>query len=324
MQSLPTLLIESARPEPFDAIARSPARKLLLAVSSYESRSRSIFNKLQSDHNGIEYAFVGFSDLSTSGARPETDEILKQMGLRVTLCDSEDSNAFLNHVVDVVTTTLNKDESPLEVHVDFSCMPRRWYCSIPGKLAGVLRSCDRAFFWYTPGQYVPGDLPATGVNDLELFSGTASLRSTFRTHVFGLGFERARTQAIWSVMDPQNLVCFYADPAASSGYVQRVRDQNRDILLACQHTLTLPLNDIVKCIARLRDVTLDFLHHGDVILVPDGPKPLILAASLIPLMQPGPGITCFHIRRRRRRPEHAYDVKASGQPVGFSALLQLR
>jgi hypothetical protein len=314
-----------ARTEMVEDVLTGNQPKVVIAVSSYESRSTHIHALICARSAiPIESLVVAFSDLDTAGARAVSDEYFRMRGINISRISSGDAEGFFAYIQEGVRRRIEASTGiPVEIHVDFSCMPRRWYCWLLPKLAQVVRNTDRVFFWYTPGQYIPGDFPATGIDDLELFSGTASLAGGNRTHLFGLGFERARTEAIWSVMDPQNLVCFYADPAVNPDYVGRVKAENRDILLAAQHSVPLPLTDFVKSLSRLRDIVNDFSHGGDVIIVPDGPKPLILAASLVPILAAKPGITCFHIKRRQRRSEHALDVKASAPPVGFSVRVKL-
>jgi hypothetical protein len=180
-----------------------------------------------------------------------------------------------------------------------------------------MREQDTACFWYTPGRYAGGEYPSAGVDDFRVFSGRASVGAQFRTHMMGLGFDRVRSQGIWSVLDPQNLVCFYADPAVVDGYVDRVLRDNHDVLLAAQHVFSLPLTDFVYSYSKIVSVVKDFRHLGDVVIVPDGPKPLILASSLVPLSIDIPGVVCFHVTRPQSGGASSVPVDAAGEPVGF-------
>jgi hypothetical protein len=65
-------------------------------------------------------------------------------------------------------------------------------------------------------------------------------------------------------------------------------------------------------------MTREFSALGDVILVPDGPKPLVLAASLVPEFLCKPGIVSFHVRRRKTEHLSTVDVSAAGDIYGFS------
>ena len=135
--------------------------------------------------------------------------------------------------------------------------------------------------------------------------------------IFGLGFDRIRSQAIWSVLDPQNLICFYTDPGVIDGYVDRVKEENKDILRAANHHFTVPYFDFEYTLSKINSVVREFREIGDVILVPDGPKPLVLATSIIPYLNTQPGIVCFHVNRRKGLEFKQVDVKPVGQPYGF-------
>src|SRR5262249_4156759 len=141
---------------------------------------------------------------------------------------------------------------------------------------------------YTPGKYQETSYPTAGTSDFRIFSGRPTLSAPSRTHFFGLGFDRIRSQAIWSVLDPHNLVCFYADPAAEPAYVARVKRDNREALNAAAYTFKVPMDDFVIAYSKLMATVQQFRSMGDVIIVPDGPKPLVLASSIVPLAMEEP------------------------------------
>lgn len=48
---------------------------------------------------------------------------------------------------------------------------------------------------------------------------------------------------------------------------------------------------------KLCELVYDQMQSGQVIIIPDGPKPLIMAMSLIPDIVKKDGVTCLHISR---------------------------
>ena len=80
--------------------------------------------------------------------------------------------------------------------------------------------------------------------------------------------------------------------------------------------MALRLDDFSFMISKLRDLANELLSTGDVILVPDGPKPLIFAMSLIPDLLNKNGLTCLHISRNSDF--SVVDVTATGTINGFS------
>lgn len=296
-------------------------RRIFVVASGYEERSihwtRATIDKLPPSAE-VSYLVVGFQDFPNALSRPSNDRFYTEKGLRPKPVNSERQTDFVGLVEDAVrSAVVSAGAQPVEVHVDYSCIPRLWYCRLPVILDAVLRPCDTAFFWYTPGAYPETDYPTAGIDDFELFSGKPSLGAKIRTHILGLGFDRTRSQAIWSVLDPQNLVCFYADPAVRPQYVERVKEDNEYVLAAAKSEFTVPIGDFVDAYSRIASVAFECRHYGDVILVPDGPKPFVLAASLVPFRSVENGITCFHVKRRKSADFKPVDVSPAGDPFGF-------
>ncbi len=295
--------------------------RLFIVASGYETRSIYWLSRILESlplSDRVSCLVLGFEDFSTALARPKNDEFYKAQGLKPQAVSSTRRQEFEEFVKrEVGSIVVRSGDQPVEVHVDYSCMPRLWYCRLPGLLEELLRPQDYAYLWYTPGVYPEADYPTAGVEDFQVFSGRPSLGASLRTHIFGLGFDRIRSQAIWSIIDPQQLVCFYADPAGKQEYVQRVESDNKAVLSIARHVFTVPIHDFAFAYSRITAVASEFGDQGDVILVPDGPKPLILAASLVPLRLGRQGITCFHVKRRKTEDFTPVDVQPLGDPVGF-------
>ena len=120
-------------------------------------------------------------------------------------------------------------------------------------------------------------------------------------------------------MDPHRLVCFYADPAAEPSYVARVERDNREALNAAAYTFKVPVDDFATTYSKLVSTVHQFRSEGDVVIVPDGPKPLVLASSIVPMVMDDPsGVVCFHVAKRQTDSFIPVDVAANGDPVGFS------
>jgi hypothetical protein len=267
-----------------------------------------------------QFFIIGFDDFPKELSRPDNDAFYKAQGISLQHVGTswDDLCEPLQDQLDDFLSS-HHPEQQVEIHVDYSSMPRRWYCVLPELIEESLRPGDRAFFWYTPGKYPVTKYPTAGTSDFRVFSGRPSLSSQSRTHVFGLGFDRTRSQAIWSVLDPRNLICFYADPAAEEAYVERVRADNGEVLDAASYTFTVPLDDFATTFSKVTSVVSQFRNIGDVIIVPDGPKPLILASSLIPRYMEDPsGVVCFHVARRKTDDFTPVDVARNGPAVGFS------
>ena len=303
-----------------ECLLREDVYHIGLVTSGYEKRSTYWIRELE--NAGLfacisEWLVLGFEEKKDQLSRTDNDAFYVSRNLPIMLIE-EHSKEFASSIAQFITDAKEKSKGrPLCIHVDYSCMPRSWYCEVPRFLQRSLRRNELFSMWYSSGIYPVQEYPTAGVNDFRIFSGQPSLGANYRTHLFGLGFDKIRSQAIWSVLDPQNLVCFFADNSASPEYQKKVCNDNADVITASMFTFTAPLNDFASALSRIRSVVVDLVDNGDVIIIPDGPKPLILASSIIPLSINRAGIVCFHVRRRRDADIRIVDVDGGGKPSGF-------
>lgn len=295
-------------------------RKIFVVASGYEARASYWAKKVFEDVQHFEkciWKVVGFTDSSNAGSRPKNDDFYSRNNLEIKSFASTGTEPVCAEIEDLVLYVVKQSgKSRIQVHLDYTSMPRRWYCALFTRILKVLRAEDKLFMWYCGGEYDGELYPTAGVSDVSLFSGLPSTLPKVRTHVFGLGFDRIRASAIHRVLDPQNMVCFYG--GLEKSYLERVEKDNRDIIAAARMVFSVPVDDFPNAFAKLADVTREFSYGGDVILVPDGPKPLVLASSLVPLFLDKRGIVSLHVRRRNSEEAGRVDVQPSGLVVGFS------
>jgi hypothetical protein len=228
-----------------------------------------------------------------------------------------DKNIFFSKLREFIATA-QVSYNKIAIHVDYSSMPRAIYCDLVFVIEQLLRNQDSATLWYTPGRYPECEYPTAGASDFKVFSGRSSTFSGSRTHIFGLGFDRIRSHGIWSVIDPQCLVSFYADPAADESYVEKVKAENSEIISSSDFLFSAPLNDFLMSFSRITSTVVQFCKYGDVVMVPDGPKPFILACSIIPAYLDRVGVVCFHVAYKNNGKNSLIDVQPAGTSVGFS------
>jgi hypothetical protein len=297
-------------------------RRLVVCVSGYESRSSYWAGRVLpvlKQQSGCLFRVFGFGDRKCDGSRQANDQFYAESGFTMTEFSSDEDIAIEEALIsDIVAMQGSSPRSSIEVHVDYSSMPRRWYCSLFRAAHSKLRKHDSLFMWYSGGSYDGEEFPSAGVSDISLFCGQPTITPRARTHIFGLGFDRIRASAIFRVLDPESLVCFYGEPGVKHEYVRRVQADNRDLLAAARYEFSVPVNDFPVAFSKIADITREFARFGDVILVPDGPKPLVLASSLVPQFFQRRGIVSLHVRRRKEQQSPGLDVHASGCIYGFS------
>ena len=202
-----------------------------------------------------------------------------------------------------ISQRIADNENAVSIHIDYSSMPRKWYCSFPNALLPVVRKKDSLLFWYVDGEY-PDDYinyPSAGIHSFVHFSGKPTLRSNSkRLHVISLSYDIIRTQATISLLDPDSIVMCAAYDSRNDTILDNVISINKEIRPYANMFVTLQMDDFEFMVAKLCEIANEYVSDGDVVFVPDGPKPLIFAESLVPTILNNNGISCLHIIRNNR------------------------
>lgn len=100
---------------------------------------------------------------------------------------------------------------------------------------------------------------------------------------------------------------------------EKIRKLNKDIIEHGDNEVPLIIDDFSFMISKLCEIVNEYLPLGDVILVPDGPKPLIFAMALVPQILQKEGGICIFVSRNRQHYK-PIKVSASGSICGFSVI----
>jgi len=188
------------------------------------------------------------------------------------------------------------------LHIDYSSMPRGWYCRLPKVLSDICSENKELFFWYVPGEHISDNFPTAGVNSIYNNQERADPTEKTRYHIMGLGYDKYRSEAVYSLIEPENLVTCYSFSLKRSETKKYVTQQNIRLLSNSINVIDFPINDFASMIAKLRGLVSNYLQYGQVIIVPDGTKPLILAMSMMPDVideRDARGLTCLFIERSK-------------------------
>jgi len=323
-QTLKLNKLKTADIEKWAGAANEPGTyHLYIVACGYEDRAchwtRKHFDGLATQKNS-EWLVLGIEDFNAVLSRKANEDFYESKGLKVSkylIGQYAEVQKEIASTVGRIVAQAAQAKSRVEIHVDYSCMPRQWYCNFPVILEQCVRQEDAIYFWYSLGDYCKhAEYPTAGVSDFNLFGGTPSLGQRSRTHILGLGFDRIRSHSICSVVDPQNLFCFYAKPGQQN-HSERIKHEHGDIFRQASYECELPIEDFCLSFSKLRSIAKDFRMRGDVIILPDGPKPLVLASALIPCSLSESGIVSFLISRGKPFGYIPVDVEAAGPIYGF-------
>ena len=205
------------------------------------------------------------------------------------------------------------------IHIDYSSMPRNCYANVLLNLSKDLVINDKFFFWYSHGDYNSDNkhFSTAGADDFIIFSGKASIKPKERSHILGLGYDKVKSAAIRTVVDPSTLIVCYTYPQNNFEIRDTIIAENKGLFDSSTLSFSMPIEDFSFIIKKLREVVIDLSSKGDVILIPDGPKPLILACSIIPEIINRIGVICFHVKSHKVN-FMPVNIKPTGNISGFS------
>lgn len=286
---------------------------LFICAFGYEKRSLYLFKKIKEnlDYNDIlVFYFDDFDDLVKI-------EKLKEIGVQCIKTKYNSENFVQNTILQFIDEKIKRHRK-FEVHIDYSSMPRNWYYNLPM----LLNYKDiRVYFWYVIGEYAADYMayPTAGI-DKYVVIGKPSLRlEGKRIHVFGLSYDFVRTKALISEIDPSCYITCNAYDKNNIGRGDNVNILNKQIISKAINELSFCFNDFSFMFSKLCEIAIEYSARGSVIFVPDGPKPLIFAMSLVAVYLNKEGISCLHIYRNEQC-KSIVNVDPTDMVTGFSIL----
>lgn len=273
---------------------------IFIAALGYETRSTFLYEKYFSKLSDTNILLVVIKNKELSKSASEVIDGIKDTDIKVVETMYENYEETINTILDFLKERIEVGESGLDIHIDYSSMPRAWYCRLPMNIMEVKRQTDLLRFWYSEGNYPTRyrKFPTAGIESHELFSGRPSLDSDRgETYIIGLGFDSVRTNATLSLLDPNSLITCYQYETSNLGRCSEILRRNKDITIRSWMNIGFPMEDFTHTISKLCEAAFESFRKRDVVFIPDGPKPLILAMSLAPILTNKVGITSLHLKR---------------------------
>ena len=264
-----------------------------IATIGYEDRSTYLIESVTERLNSSNMLVFCFSDLSKHERILSKVTRLQNLGIRVEFVRYEEYEAVYSYILEFVN--LEREKKGI-VYIDYSAMPRTWYSKLPVSLMTADRKVK---FLYVVGEYTQkeNEYPCAGISDSYNIIGKPSLNTNSRLHVIGVGYDSVRTMALITRLDPDAYAICSARHSEDDEMEKKVQRVNRPIIDQALFFTTLMMDDFSYMVARLCEIAYEYTKFGDVVFVPDGPKPLIMAMSLVPQITGVPGVVCIHVSR---------------------------
>lgn len=293
--------------------------ELLIFALGYETRSLYLYKRNQDTRNSKNTLAIL---IDHEKCREKEVEELQAKKISIANCSYSEHDKACKLILDFLKKNFLADKQ-LYIHIDYSSMPRSWYCALPGYIENYCQGRCSAFFWYTAGRYPKfvKAFPSAGIDTISVFSGISLPAIDIkRYHIMGIGFDSIRTETVKSIVEPDSLIVCYAYKE-NSEIKGQVYKANRRTIETAMMSVALPVNHFSGMIDRICGLTYELLSNSaQVIIIPDGPKPLIMAMSLIPEIIGKPGLTCLHISRNSCHYSKVNVVPIENEIYGFQVL----
>lgn len=284
---------------------------IFICSLGYEVRSFYLFNQIREKIKKNNVIILCFEEFKT-----KYKELYAEIADDYTIkCVTYDSGEEIEEVIiDYVQEKKNGT-----VYIDYSSMPRNWYARLPFSLYD---NCHmQCVFLYVSGKY-PGNYeayPSAGINSYSSVGMTAARVDKKRLHIIGLGYDVIRTKALITILDPDRFCVCYAHEENDTEMLENVYNVNNQIISESISQVKFCINDFEFMVAKICEIVRENMSLGDVILVPDGPKPLIMAMSLVPQIIGEEGVVCLFVSRNVLNYEPV-DVEPTNKILGFQLL----
>lgn len=281
---------------------------LILLASGFEARSTHLLQSIP-DAALNRCRVLGFSDQRDVLSRPENDRRYMARGL--TPLVFERSDEYERALLQFLTEATSSDGRPIRIFADYSVMTRVWYAYLLTWLRYSPEATQASVdFAYCAGQY-EGEFDPLHINEMSAIPGFEGVSAGPRHTVafFGLGHDRYATLAVYELIEPDRVVCFVARDAENDRQSDYVLQQNQEIIeLSGAPPIFVSLANLEVAFRVLHEQFADVPDEDEIIAIPMGPKPHVLATMLVSHFLPR--VTCLHARGRR---EHPVQVTATGE-----------
>lgn len=283
----------------------------------FEERSYYLLDKLKHKLTPNNSMVFILGDYKNHEHLTKKNDDIVDYGLKVEYINYSDLEKFSKCISNFISECIMNINS-VNIHVDYSSMPKSWYCRLPSLINQQLEIKYSIYFWYSEGNYPIGydSYPSAGIDSFIHFSGKPSLViDERRTHIIALGFDVKRSTAITTLLDPEDVINCYSYNPNRAGFEISLEEINASLLSRASLILKFDINNFSLLFSKLNETVNEILPN-EVIIIPDGPKPLIFAMSLVASYREKEGVTCLHVSRN---PDmfKLMDVTPTGNIIGF-------
>ena len=288
---------------------------IAIFASGYEKRCTHLPKLIKNRLVDIPIV-LGFSEHNNNPQRRINDKFYyRKWSKKINIISGETINQLYLVIKNLI---INKEK--IKILVDYSSMTRLWVAGLLNRFRFLNNYTNVTIdFCYSVGEHKEKLEPMTVDSILAIpgFEGQLD-RNSKSVVIFGLGFDSVATFHVFDCLEPDITFMFLASPAAFPDYPERAMRYNKyliDNYSKC--TLKLPLSSVETTFRYLGEIITSYYDNSNVILVPMGPKPHVLACILICMKFVK--MICLRVSGKRSQIEN---VDTTGSIVSSRVLLQ--
>ncbi|MFO7656713.1 MAG: hypothetical protein R6W78_06565 [Bacteroidales bacterium] len=284
----------------------------IIAASGYQKRCTFLAENLP--YGDAEKLVIKYDEQGNTEWRYENEKVFDSLGYRYVKTEATDTVEIEKLMQRLCSGRICQN---LNVLIDYSCMPRKWYAAI---ITYLLKNDFQAqriniYFSYTPKKVVVLSQKSK-LKAFEPVFGFQDKLSTDKplTLVMGLNNNHAIIKELIGQLKPTDKAAFIPDFSYDLGYYDSIKANNATVLdgIPAEKIFKYPAQRPDQIGSMLTSLCLDLRLNSNVVLVPNGPKTLSLASILLSVKYPDIKIFELHAKDEK----YDFDIGLpGGDPV---------
>ena len=287
---------------------------LFISVLGYEKRGVYLIEKY--NIHADRKICLAHSEKKGLLNRSDNELIFRQNGFEIINVSGEQI-----FPVDALLKSICTNRSKvIRILVDYSSMTKVWYSGIINNLSGLGPVCNKieVYFSYTPALFdqfkkqKPAKLAYSVVSEKRKPLNNKKPLAL----IIGLGLNNLKAEMLIKSVKPSVVYLFYADPAHSIDYVQRLFKNNQSLIESTdiRNLHNFPLKDLEATSKMLTKLCLDLRLRYNILIAPVGPKVFTLITLI--LANRYPDIDVWRVSAGTNEP--AIDRIGDGDPLIYA------
>lgn len=242
---------------------------LFLFAVNHEKRTYTAYDKINSTNSIKKSIALSYNDFFKieKRAKLEKQTIKNPKGI--------------SQLLDKELSVLEKDD--VKIIIDYSCMTKPWYYTmiLYLKKKKLEFNSITVYFMYTPSIHENPQSPKPNSEIAPLPGKYIVPTDKPKALIVCLGYEQSKAEGIIEHLDPKECFLLYSKPALDENFVNKIEENNSNILLENKNIITFPLNNLLILERELTSLYYLLKDDYHIIIAPLGPKPFTFMSMLL-------------------------------------------